>query len=272
MNLGQNRHFPLVAAGALALALGLAVAVAAARDVQTLEAVGAAPVDPASGVEPRDAAVRAALMDAVLRVARAMAPPPSEAGSDPPAPDLAEVLGDDPYPFASRFQTIEDRGARRALFGSGSDQALEYVVVVQVDVDRKRVRDRLLAAGLIETPAGNFSDSGAASGRGMRVTLQNLADYAAYERIRVALLDLGVRRAVPEEARPGRMVLLVDGDRGPAELAGSLQRAIPELRITPVDVGANRMTLLVDRVSPGAVAPRASGDSGPIDTRGPNRY
>ena len=228
--------------------------------------MGAAPIDVAASEAPRDAAVRMALADAVLRVARAMLPAAAAEAMGPGAPDVREVLGSDPFPYTTRFQTIEDRGVRSALFAAGGDQAEEYVVVVEVDVDRGRVRDRLSAAGLIAAPEG------VAVARSSRLILENLTEYAAYERIRQALTGLGVRSAVPVEAEPGRMVLELDSESEPRDLVRPLQLAVPELRLTPTGVDADVLTLRVEGRSLGRLGAPASPDPAAIDTRSRNRY
>ena len=138
--------------GAL-LALSLA-ATASARDIERVEVVGAVAVLPGAATSSaREAAVRRALREAVNRTALALLAqlPVSEDGA---GIELSGVLGADPLEYASRYQVIEDRGERPALFVTDPDAVSEYVVVVEVYLDLDRVRDRLRAAGLELAPSG----------------------------------------------------------------------------------------------------------------------
>ena len=255
-----------------ALTLGLALAglvgspVAIARDVLEVEAVGAVGLQPDSGphASPRDAAVRKGLLEAVRLTAMDLLG--SVQTADPDIP-LDEILGTDPYEFATRFQVVEDRGERPALFSRDPDVAMEYVVVVSVSIDRDLVRDRLEAAGLL------FERPGGASSVRFQLALEGLDEYWAYEEIRTALVvDLGVRSAIPVEFEPGRFTLEVQANRPPSELLGPLQRAVAgQMELIPLTVDSNAMSLRVEagvRDPAGAASP----GSGEIDTPSPNRY
>ena len=98
----------------LALLGSLAVP-AAALDVRRVEVVGAVPAGPdaPSGQPLRQAALQAALVEAVDRVARGLL---AEGGSAPdPEMDLSATLGDEPAAYTVRYRILEDRGERRAL-------------------------------------------------------------------------------------------------------------------------------------------------------------
>ena len=79
-----------------------------------MEAVGAVPLGAAAPRHspPRDAALQAALSDAVRRVALELLP---ELDPGESATLLDEVLGLDPLDYATRFRILEDRGPRPAL-------------------------------------------------------------------------------------------------------------------------------------------------------------
>jgi hypothetical protein len=186
--------------------------------------------------------------------------------AEPDAP-LDEILGTDPYEFATRFQVVEDRGERPALFSRNPDAATEYVVVVNVSIDRDLIRDRLEAAGLLLARPGGVSSVR------IRLALEGLDEYWAYEAIRTALVvDLGARSAIPIEFEPGRLTLEVEANRPPRELLDALQRAVADqMALIPLSVDSNAMSL---RVEPGEREPpnTASPGSDEIDTRSPNRY
>jgi hypothetical protein len=250
----------------LALAGLVAPPVAVARDVLDVEAVGAVGIRPdsSSAISPRDAAVRKGLLEAVRMTAMELL---GNVHSDQPEAPLDEILGTDPYEFATRFQVIEDRGERPALFSQDPDVATEYVVIVSVSIDRDLIRDRLEAAGMLLA-----RPSGASSVR-IRLALEGLIEYWAYEAIRTALVvNLGVRSAIPVEFEPGRLTLEVDADRSPSELLLPLQRAVADqMELIPLIVDGDAMSLHVEagvREPPDTASP----GSREIDTRSPNRY
>jgi hypothetical protein len=106
------------------------------------------------------------------------------------------------------------------------------VVLAEVQVDAARVRARLAEHGLLVVPAGEV-------GRvRVRLVLEELESYAAYQGLRTALLErVGVRAVLPVEMERGRAVLEVDCDlQEEALLAELLRVAPPELEITTVTV------------------------------------
>ena len=256
----------------VALALGLALAgllsapAAVARDVQDVEAVGAVGLTPgaSSPASPRDAAVRKGLLEAVRMTAMDLLG--NVQTSEPDVP-LDEILGNDPYEFATRFQVVEDRGESPALFSRNPDVVTEYVVIVSVSIDRDLIRDRLEAAGLLlERPGGVSSVR-------IRLVLEGLDEYWAYEAIRTALVvDLGARSAIPVEIEPGRLTLEVEANRPPRELLDALQRVVADqMALIPLAIDSDEMSLRVEvgeRQLPGTASP----GSGEIDTLSPNRY
>ncbi len=247
----------LVAGVAAAVVLGLGPptgsAWAAPTEIREMEAVGAIPLgDGPAARPPRDAALKRALSDAVLRVALDLLPDydPMEAKVS-----LSDLLGNDPLAYATSFRILEDRGERPALFTEDPDVATEYVVVVMVHVDVNRVRRRLEMTGLLE-PAGEA--------RRVRVHLviEDLASYADFAALQRLLVDdLGVRSALPVEMEPGRAVMEVDGDRRPdALLEAMLAAAPPTLEITPLATDRRTIVVRIHQIAAPAAAGGARGD------------
>lgn len=241
----------------------------AAGELRRVEAVGAVALGPDAlhGTPPRDAARRAALAQAVRRVATDLLPSAHPLESDAV---LAEVLGDDPLEFVARFRILEDRGERPALFVSGAER--EYVVRVEAFVAEDRVRSRLVRAGLLDRPSGDTRRVR------LRVVLEDVPDYAAYAALRQLLLEQpGVRSALPVALEPGRAVLEVETDRGARALLPVLRRGTETLSVTPLDSDAGTLRLRVHRVAPqepapALASPRGAPGSAPIDTPNSNRY
>ena len=146
---------------------------------------------------------------------------------------------------------------RSALFTRDPEVESEYVVVVEVFVDARLVRERFRDAGWIEAPAGH------ASGSHVRLVLEGLRSFDAYDALRRTLLqELEVRSAIPVELTAGRAVLEVDGPYGAAALLEALlERKGPGLRVLPLDQDGQTLTLLVDWTAPPAPAPPAEADS-----------
>jgi len=252
---------------------------AASDDVQRVEAVGAFPIGSKSlaGAAPRDGAVRAAVRDAVQRIALALLPegftppvavgelegdPAEDAGKAPdPVSDEAEepsdgdaelaawldqVLGEDPFEYATRFRILEDRGVRPALLSGDPEAESEYVVMVEVYVDTGRVLDRLHGTGLLLAPAGGENRFR------IEFVVEGIESFAGYEALRRTLLaGPGVHSALPTEFRRDRVVLLVVADReASAVLDELLTTAPPGLRVIPLESQDDRITLLVDWSEP----------------------
>jgi hypothetical protein len=228
-----------LAPGLLAIAIGLGAAPAGA-DIVKMEALGAAPIrrDEPHREPPRDAAMRAAISNAVTRAALGFMPnlDPAEADSV-----LREVLGDEPFDYATRYIILDDRGERRAVFTDDPEAETEYVVMVEVHVDLDRIRQRLTGSGLLDRPSGEPRRFH------LRLEIVDLVDFEAYDAVRRTLIDeIGVRSALPVEMERGRAVLAVDGERTASELLQALSRAAPEgVRITPLDASGDRLTVRV---------------------------
>jgi hypothetical protein len=212
-----------------------AVAPNAGAEVRVLEVVGAVPLDQATRAKgiPRDRALDQALWEGVSRIAADLLVdsivPETEDGSDP----VRAALGDDTVPYTRSFRIIEDQGERPTLFTEHPDAATEYVLVVEVQVEVDRVRERLLAAGLLEQQGIQ------APLTGIRLEIRDLTRYGGYEQL-VALLTgerVGAVSVSPLELSHGRMLLHVEAEWGAAELLERLLAAAPEtFRIEPLEV------------------------------------
>jgi len=237
------------------LALACAVALQAANasgEVQLLEVVGAVPLDEqmrASGI-PKERAIDEALWEGVARVADdllvdsiLLEPEPGadgdgdaegaiESGSEEVVDPIRAALGDDMVPYTRSFRIVDDQGERPALFTDNPDAATEYVVVVEVQVETERVRERLVAAGLLE-------DEEQMALSGIELEVRELGHYGGYAEL-VALLisePVGAASASPREMERGRALLHIEAEWGATELLERLLAAAPPaLRITPVEV------------------------------------
>lgn len=267
MRSGTQRLSRVVRSVGLALGLVLAASVAtpihAATGHRVVQAVGVVPLDPEqlSPEPPRDVAVRAAVTQAVRGVARDLLsadfiPPPDalggqggDAGGPVGAPSsleerLAAILGDDSFSYTARYRILEDRGIRPALLSLDPEVEQEYVALVEVEVDEGRVAARLRSAGWIGAPAGSGGE-----GR-IRIVIDSLQSYAAYDALRATLVDrLGARSALPVAMERGRAVLDVETRQGTALLLDDLMHeAPPELRVVLLAQEPGSLTLLLDWV------------------------
>lgn len=242
------------AAVALALALALAGGPAGAADVRSVEAVGVTPLrsDQPPRRPPRDLAVQQALVTAVRRVAQDELP-----GFDPDrdADALGAALGGEPLDYATRFRIVEDRGERPALFSDDPEVEKEYVVVLEVQVDADRVRQRLVSSGLMAGPRLD------APRQHVRVVIEDVDTWASYRAVHTLLDDVG-ESAVPVEMELGRAVLDVDGSRSPEELMKALVRAAPpNLRLVALGSEPGTLRLRARFLdTPAPMAPAAKGD------------
>ncbi|MGH0028575.1 MAG: hypothetical protein ACQGVC_02205 [Myxococcota bacterium] len=256
----------------------VAAPAAPAADLRQVESVGVVPIlrDGSQRQAPRDAALDAAVARGVEGVAQSILPAgwqealaPDTTRSAPPGEieaRLAPALGKDPFEYATRYRILEDRGVRAALLTRNPEAETEYVVVVEVYVDAGRLRERFEAAGWIQPgPDGG-------NGPTVRVVLQDLASFGAYDAFRRSLLDeLGVDSALPVDLARGRAVLAV---RGPYDAEG-LQQALVRhsgvdgLRVVPLSREGDTLTLLVDYTPPAAPA-RDEADSESPDLAPPD--
>jgi hypothetical protein len=222
---------------ALAGTVGCVVwgAAAGAAEIRVLEVVGAVPLDQATRASglPKDRALEEALWEGVSRVASdllvdSIVPEPED-GSDP----VRAALGDDTVPYTRSFRIVEDQGERPMLFTEHPDAATEYVVVVEVQVEVDKVRDRLVAAGLL------VDDSVTVPLTGIRLEVRDLAQYGGYQRL-IELLEsdaVGAVSVSPLELARDRLVLHVEAEWGATELLERLLGAAPDdLRIRALEV------------------------------------
>ena len=229
--------------------LGLLAVAGAARAVEerVVDGVGAVAVKGAAGGRsgtPRDAALRAAIVEAVRRVALELLP--ADAAATDPEAAVDAALAPDLRAFANRFRILEDRGEGPALLVEEPGVQTEYVMVVQAQVDVGRVRQRLVRAGLL--PAGDLAPS-----QRLRIVIEDLDGYAGYRAVRTLLDDLGVRGAVPVQMDRGTAVLEVESRMPASELLAQLVRsAPPELRLDAVASDAESLTLRAHFLAQGA--------------------
>jgi hypothetical protein len=206
-----------------ALAGALLVAAEAGAETRRVEAAGAAPLEgrEAAAVESlRSAAVKDALGDAALRVARELVPD-VEPGSEREAA-LARSLGADPTVYAVRFRILEDRGKQAVPLLPDAAPGPAYVVRVEAVLEVDRVRSRLREAGLLAAAAPP-----APADTRLLVVLEGIPSYPAYAALRGALSGDLARSAVPERFEPGRAALRVETDRSAAQLMEGLRAAAP---------------------------------------------
>jgi hypothetical protein len=238
----------------------LLLAPLAGAEVRQIEAVGATPLHAGTSpaTAPRDAAVHRALEEAVLRVASDLVPAmdPEEA-----AAYLPEALGSEPLDYTARYRITEDRGESPAAEYLDTDASLVYVVVVEAHIDASRVAERLERAGLL------FAGDGSEPLRNVRLVIEDLQDYAAYTALRNVLVDgAGAESALPVEMARGRSELLVATSQSPDQLLESLlQSAPPQLRITPLVVARDGISLRVALEAPPEVEDPAAASAGAAD-------
>lgn len=206
----RRRRAALVLAMALASGAG-----ATAAETRMAQAAGVVPADPAAAAgATRDAALQAALAEAVLQVASGLLPgkTPEEA-----APLVARALGGPPLEHVTRYRVLEDRGVRPRLLLEDPSVSHEHALVVEAHVDVTRLRARLIQAGLLAAPAP------ARPRRAVALTLEGLDSYAAYADARAQLARrLGGAEPVPMAFERGRARLVAVTDRDLAEVAADL--------------------------------------------------
>jgi hypothetical protein len=236
---GRTRVQVLGGLGRIAVATLLlaGLATSALAEVRRLEVLGAVSLSPENRAKgtPRELAVKQALREGVSRVASGLLvdsePAEPEDGSNP----LRTALGADMVPFTRSFRIVEDQGERPSLFNDDPDAATEYVVVVEVQVDVDRVRERLVAAGLLATGASETPLTG------IRLEVQGITHFRGLEALVETIRGEDVRATsvVPVEFERGRTILNVEAEWGAAELLERLLAAAPpELRILPIEIGA----------------------------------
>jgi hypothetical protein len=209
----RSGRFAAAAAVTLALALAAGARTATGADLVQVEGVGAVP---AGGETARQDAIDAGVREAVLRVAEDLAREGGATTDDPDA--LRAALGSDLFSYAVRYELREDRGERAAQLVQEPGVDREYDVVVAVQVDRGRVRERLMRAGLLGPAAGGPT-------RTLSVTFDGVDRYPTWERLERALSARGgpVR---PVEFARGMVVAEIDTDESNDALVQRLRRAV----------------------------------------------
>jgi hypothetical protein len=265
----------------IAMVLSVLAAVAGA-EVRTLEVVGTVSIDPTrmASVVPRDAAIKQALREAVVRVAKdfladqpiddltdeeidqqridresldPLASPylddptqhyPGGSEFEPDAPDLDAILGEKMVPYTLRFRVIEDRGRRPALFSDDPDVSEEYMVIVEVQVDVDRIQAKLVDAGLL------LPNENALGLKEVRLEIEGLTFYPAYLAMRELLEGpLGATGVYPVEMARDRTILDVETQFSAAEfLEQMLIRAPRVIEIVPIHAGGSRVHVKVNWV------------------------
>ena len=226
----------------------LLVASQAPAEVRRLEVVGVVPAgaDARSGVPVRQAALDAALAQAVQRVARELL---SHDAAEDPDLDLGQVLGGKPRDFTVGYKVLEDRGERRALLLADPEISTEYVLLAEVFVDVTRIESALDAAGLL------LASPAAGAGRELRVVVEDLPSYRAYLGLRRHLMERGGATSVIPHLFDGseRVDLLVVTKASPSDLIEGLVRSPPEgFRVEPVSADGQSMRIRIVEL-PGAV-------------------
>lgn len=257
------------------VALAASLAASATAEVRKLETVGTLPLKASAepGVIPRDAAIEHALREAVVRIAQefladrpleepGLAPDDDsvpvltlqgevtseeelaalEAAREEELAELDRVLGKKMVPYTTRFRVIEDRGRRPALFSEDPEVTEEYVVIVEVQIDVERVRNRLVEAGMLDARAG------ASLANEVLLEVEGLSRYAAYRDFRRLLVEeLEVQSVVPVEMEAGRTVFDVSTEVTAVEfLEALLTAAPPHMAIDPRHASGGRLRVAVE--------------------------
>ncbi len=234
-----------------ALIIGIWLAsmpLSAMAEVRVLEVVGAVPLDEKTRARsiPKDRAIEEALWEGVSRVAGDLlidsVVPESAEGQNP----VRDALGLDMVPYTRSFRIVDDQGERPSLFTEHPDAATEYVVVVEVQVEVDRVRERLIDAGLLQSGERSALN-------GIELEIRDLTAYAGYEQF-VSLLKgdrVGAASVSPLELDHGRAVLRVEAEWGAAELLERLLAAAPAtLRIRPIAIDESQPRGVGERLEP----------------------
>ena len=229
---------------AIGISLAAASGALAASDLRRIEAVGVVGVGENDRRDPRAAAVQRALREAVERVATEYlvdsiwpvdAEDPDDRDSRLSArdgPDLAKILGKDMGAYTARFKVLEDRGVGPALLVEDLDVTEEYVVVAEVFVEADRVRERLVAAGLLEEQV----DVG--STPVVQLVVQGLLVYPAFVDVRELITGpVGAESAVPVSFERGRATLAVATAMTAKQLVAAMEREAPP-HLTVIRLGA----------------------------------
>ena len=234
----------------LVLLIALAATPGAHAEAVRSEGVGTVVLAGSPSVAARAAALKAALGDAVRKVAETLVGPTRGPAAERA---LAEALGPDPTRFVSTYRTVSEREQAAA----GSKRAgRELAVTVEAQVDRARLADALRRAGLLAERAAPISQGGS-----QRIVLEPVPSWSALAILRRRFVELGAQQVLLAQVEPGRVVLAIEG-----RSAESLARAVvssppPGIWVEQIGghEGAPRIRLESVPIPPAAVP-------GPIDT------
>jgi hypothetical protein len=237
---------------ALCLALLLTPRPVLADDLQSIQVVGAIPIDAERRRESllKDLAIQEALWQGVSRVANELLDEQSldvrvnaggeEDGADTSgegepksqASQVRTALGKDMVQYTRSFRIIDDQGENPVMFTSDPNAATEYVVIVEVQVDSKRVAEGLRSAGLLIERSGDVLT-------GIELEVRGLMEYGGLTQL-VEVIEgrgVGAETVSPREFQRGVARFHVRAEWGAEELLERLLAAAPpELDITPVSV------------------------------------
>ena len=247
---------PPVRAIAIALAFATLVAGAARAELVRVESVGSVPLaaGASGGATAREAALEAGVREAVERAALDIA---SQAGASAAQDSIRAALGGDLLVYASQFRILEDRGERAPLLEQSPAAQREYVVTVETQVDRSRLRSRLQQAGLLGAPAQ------ASTRRALRIAFEGVDSYPLWKRIERAL---GARGGAvrPLEFARGRIVAEVETAEAGGTLVGRLGTGLgADFEVH--SVGTDGDTLLVAIASRAAPEPATIPDASAVE-------
>ena len=215
----------------VALALVLLAAPAGAESVRA-EGEGSSPLEGVAS--PRNAALQAALADAVRSVAEGLA---GRATGPRAEQALLEALGPDPARFAQSFREL-------GQFERPGPEGRELVVRVEARIETNTVAAALGRAGLLAASAAPPS-AGAAS----RLVIEPLPAWPLLEAVTKRLTELGARRVIPERATPGGVVLALDADRSASSLLQELMASPPPgVSVIPLGERGGAPAIRLERV------------------------
>jgi len=248
-------------ASALTMAL-CAAATAAGAETRSVEAVGAVPAQAGarSGGPEREAALRAALTEAVVQVGLSLLTNPDPVTA---RPRVEAALAGDPRDYTARYRVTEDRGVGPRSVLSDPAVPTEYAVKIEAQVDVTRVKSHLAAAGLL--PKSDAQAPVAPTEvHHLTLVLESVPSFQAYATVRSALVDrAGAKSALPREFTRGRAVLDVETAQPAAALAQGLPALLaPELRVETVAAEGDTVRARI-AVAPPPASPPPSAASAP---------
>lgn len=157
---------------------------------------------------------------------------------------LRKALGKQPRGYTNRYRISEDRGLRASLLTGGEDPRLnaEYVVVAEVDVDVKRIRQALVKAGVIDAIADKRGKDASTE---LRLLILDPLNYRLLSQLqKVIEEDMENTTVLPLEFERGQSVLAVRTELSPETFARSLIRRLPaELHVKQATVRGDEIAM-----------------------------